>query len=224
MDFTYVLNTALSFLNTALSFLYAGPENVKMHMATALAEMELTDHHKASLLEGNVLGPLLHLVSHGDTQMKKAAAKALRNLSSVPKNGLQMIKEGAVGPLVDLLLHHSSSSSSLREETATAIMHLAVSTMYQESSQAPVTLLESDKDIIMLFSLINLTGPEVQQRILQTFNALCRSPSAGNIKTTLTQVYPHEEEVYVLSYMHVLSLFMFPHPERKLVPILWKYK
>ncbi|KAL9430372.1 hypothetical protein AB3S75_025710 [Citrus x aurantiifolia] len=170
-----------------LQRLSAGPENVKMRMATTLAEMELTDHHKASLLEGNLLGPLLHLVSRGDMQMKKVAVKALRNLSSVPKNGLQMIKEGAVGPLVDLLLHHSSSSSSLREETATAIMHLAVSTMYQESSQTPVTLLESDKEIFMLFSLINLTGPNVQQRILQTFNALCRSPSAGNIKTTLTQ-------------------------------------
>lgn len=162
-----------------------------MRMATTLAEMELTDHHKASLLEGNVLGPLLHLVSRGDIQMKKVAVKALRNLSSVPQNGLQMIKEGAVGPLVDLLLHHSSSSSSLREETATAIMHLAVSTTYQESSQTPVTLLESDKEIFMLFSLINLTGPNVQQRILQTFNALCRSPSAGNIKTTLTQVHPN---------------------------------
>ncbi|KAH9731364.1 RING-type E3 ubiquitin transferase [Citrus sinensis] len=170
-----------------LQRLSAGPESVKMRMATTLAEMELTDHHKASLLEGNVLGPLLHLVSRGDIQMKKVAVKALRNLSSVPQNGLQMIKEGAVGPLVDLLLHHSSSSSSLREETATAIMHLAVSTMYQESSQTPVTLLESDKEIFMLFSLINLTGPNVQQRILQTFNALCRSPSAGNIKTTLTQ-------------------------------------
>lgn len=160
-----------------------------MLMATTLAEIELTDHHKESLLEGDVLGPLLHLVSHGDIEMKKVAIKALRSLSSVPKNGLQMIKEGAVGPLLDLLLRHSSSSSSLREQTATTIMHLALSTMHQEPSKTPVSLLEADGDIFTLFSLINLTGPDVQQRILQTFNALCQSPSAGSMKTTLMQVY-----------------------------------
>ncbi|XP_031283456.1 U-box domain-containing protein 44-like [Pistacia vera] len=170
-----------------LQRLSTGPEDVKMLMATTLAEMELTDHHKTSLLEGEVLGPLLQLVSHGDIQMKKGAVRALRNLSSVPKNGLKMIKEGAVGPLLDLLLRHSSSSSSLREHAAATIMHLAVSTMSQESSQTPVSLLESNEDTFMLFSLINLTGPDVQQRILQTFNALCQSPSARNIKTMLIQ-------------------------------------
>lgn len=167
---------------------YAGPEDVKMLMATTIAEMELTDHHKASLLEGEVLGPLLQLVSHGDIQMKKGAVRALQNLSSVPKNGLKMIKEGAVGPLLDLLLRHSSSSSSLREQAATTVMHLAESTVSQESSQTPVSLLESNEDTIMLFSFINLTGPDVQQRILQTFNALCQSPSGRNIKTMLIQV------------------------------------
>lgn len=85
-----------------------------MRMATTLAEMELTDHHKASLLEGNVLGPLLHLVSRGDIQMKKVAVKALRNLSSVPQNGLQMIKEGAVGPLVDRSLSEGLRSIFVR--------------------------------------------------------------------------------------------------------------
>lgn len=166
----------------------AGPEDVKMLMSTTLAEMELTDHHKASLLEGEVLGPLLRLVSDGDIQMKKEAVRALRNLSSVPKNGLKMIKEGAVGPLLDLLFRHSSSSSSLREQAAATIMHLAESTMFQESSQTSVSLLESKEDTFMLFSLINLTGPDVKQMILRTFNALCQSPSARNIKTMLIQV------------------------------------
>ncbi|KAL5792189.1 hypothetical protein ACOSP7_000783 [Xanthoceras sorbifolium] len=170
-----------------LQRLSAGPEDVKMIMATTLAEMELTDHHKESLLEGGVLGPLLHLVSHGDIEMKNVAVKALRNLSSVPKNGLQMIKEGAARPLFDLLLHHSLSSSSLREQAAATIMHLALSTVSQEASETPVSLLESQDEILMLFSLINLTGPDVQQRILQTFNALCQSPSAKNIKSKLIQ-------------------------------------
>ncbi|XVF33118.1 hypothetical protein REPUB_Repub17cG0140900 [Reevesia pubescens] len=168
-----------------LQRLSTGPENVKLIMATTVAEMELTDHNKVVLLEGGALGPLLHWVSHGVIEMKTVAVKALRNLSSVPKNGLQMIKEGASRPLLNLL-RLSSSSPTLREQVAATIMHLAVSTMSQESNETPVSLLESD-DIFMLFSLINLTGPEFQQNILQIFQALCQSPSAANIKTKLTQ-------------------------------------
>lgn len=170
-----------------LQRLSTGPEDVKLTMATTLAEMELTDHNKESLFEGGVLGPLLHFVSHGDPHMKNVAAKALRNLSSLPKIGLQMIKEAAVRPLLDTLFSHSISSSSLREHAAGTIMHLAVSTMSQESSQIPISLLESDEDIQRLFSLINLTGPEIQQSIIQTFQALCQSPSAPIIKTKLSQ-------------------------------------
>ncbi|KAB1219692.1 U-box domain-containing protein 43 [Morella rubra] len=169
-----------------LQRLSTGPEDVKVIMAATLAEMELTDHNKESLFEAGALGPLLHFVSCGDTHMKEVALKALQNLTSSPKNGLQMIREGAVRPLLEVLYQHSSSSS-LREHAAGTIMHLALSTMSQESSQIPVALLESDEDVFMLFSLINLTGPDVQQSILQTFQALCQSPSAPNIKTKLTQ-------------------------------------
>ncbi|KAJ4839111.1 hypothetical protein Tsubulata_014921 [Turnera subulata] len=170
-----------------LQRLSTGPDNVKAVMASTLAEMELTDHNKASLFEGGVLGPLLHLISHNDVQIKMVAVTALRNLSSLPANGLQMIREGAMGQLLGLLFQPLSLSSSLREEVAATIMHLATSTMFQESDTSPVSLLESDDDVFKLFSLINLTGPEVQQNILRTFFALCHSPSAPTIKTKLTE-------------------------------------
>ncbi|KAK1561120.1 hypothetical protein Q3G72_034712 [Acer saccharum] len=170
-----------------LQRLSAGTEDIKIIMATTLAEMELTDHHKESLLVEGVLGPLLHMVSNGDIEMKNVAVKALRNLSSVPRNGLQMIKDGATHPLLDLLLHQSLSSSILREQAAATIMHLALSTVSQEASETPVSLLESEQEVLTLFSLVNLTGPDVQLRILQTFNALCQSPSAKNIKSKLIQ-------------------------------------
>lgn len=169
--------------------MFAGPEDVKMIMVSTLAEMELTDHNKASLFEGGVLSPLLHLVSDSDMEMRKLAIKALRNFSSLPANGLQMIREGAVRPLLDLLFRHISSSSGLREQLAATIMHLAESTVSQVSSPTPVSLLESDEDALMLFSLINLTGPDVKQNILRIFYALCQSPSAPKIKSKLTEVY-----------------------------------
>uniref|UniRef100_A0A5B6Z4L3 RING-type E3 ubiquitin transferase n=1 Tax=Davidia involucrata TaxID=16924 RepID=A0A5B6Z4L3_DAVIN len=169
-----------------LQRLSSGPDDVKMTMATTLAEMELTDHNKLSLLEDGVLGSLLHLVSYGDIEMKKVAVKALNNLSSLPRNGRQMIREGAVGLLLDLLYRHTSSPT-LREQVAATIVHLAISTASQDSSGTQVSLLESDEDICRLFSFINLTGPTVQQSILQAFHAMCQSPSASNIKTKLTQ-------------------------------------
>ncbi|XVF65780.1 hypothetical protein PTKIN_Ptkin09bG0277800 [Pterospermum kingtungense] len=175
-----------NYIKYLLQRLSTGPEDVKLIMATTVAEIELTDHNKVVLVEGGALGPLLDWVSHGGIQMKSVAVRAVRNLSSVPKNGLQMIKEGALRPLRDLLRLYSSSSS-IREQVAATIMHLAVSTMSHESNETAISLLESDDDIFMLFSLISLTGPEIQQNVLQIFHALCQSPSAANIKTKLTQ-------------------------------------
>ncbi|CAI0469963.1 unnamed protein product [Linum tenue] len=169
--------------------LSTGPDDAKFMMASTLAETELTDHNKASLYDGGVLSPLLHLVSSDDIHMKTVAVKAIRNLSSLPENGRKMIEQGIVRPLLDILFRHgSSSSSNLREQVAVTIMHLARSTVSQEeSSPVPVSLLETDEDTFMLFSLVNLTGPAVQQRILQTFQALCHSPSASYIKIKLIE-------------------------------------
>ncbi|GLT84823.1 hypothetical protein SLE2022_030350 [Rubroshorea leprosula] len=185
-DLNIIQMARANYFKHLLQRLFEGSEDIKMTMATTLSEMELTDHNKVVLLEGGVLAPLLHLVSHGDIEMKKVAVRALRNLSSVPRNGLQMIREGVVEPLLDLLLRHSSSSS-LRGQVAATIMHLALSTASQDCSETPITLLEPEEDIFRLFSLINLTGPEIQQSILQIFLALCQSPSAADIKTKLTQ-------------------------------------
>ncbi|XP_059651196.1 U-box domain-containing protein 44-like [Cornus florida] len=168
-----------------LQRLSSGQDDIKMIMASTLAEMELTDHNKSSLLEDGVLGSLLDLLSHDDIEMKKVVVKALQNLSSLPKNGRKMIRDGAAGPLLDLLYRHTSSP--LREQVAATIMHLAISTVTRDSNEPQVLLLESDDDIYRLFSLINLTGPTVQQSILRAFHAMCLSPSATIIKTKLAQ-------------------------------------
>ncbi|CAN1157098.1 U-box domain-containing protein 24 [Linum perenne] len=170
-----------------LQRLSTGPDEAKVMMASTLAETELTDHNKAILFNGDVLSPLLHLATSDDIQMKTVAVRALQNLSSLPGNALQMIKQGVVRPLLDILFRHSSPSSSLREQVAITIMHLARSTVSQEPSQAPVSMLETDEDTFMLFSLVNLTASGVQERILQTFQALCQSPSASFIKAKLIE-------------------------------------
>ncbi|XP_062091335.1 U-box domain-containing protein 24-like [Humulus lupulus] len=170
-----------------LARLSAGPEDVKKNMAMNLAEMELTEHNKESLFEGGVLHPLLGLVSHDDIDMKRVAIRALQNLSSLPKNGLQMIREGAERQLLDLLFVRSVSHSSLHEHIAAIIMNLATSTLSQDSDQTPVSFLESDEDISTLFSLVSFTGPNVQEDIIRTFHILCQSRSSTNIKAKLIE-------------------------------------
>jgi len=156
-------------------------------MATTLAEMELTDHNRESLLDGGVLIPLLNMFSHNDLLVKTVAIKALKNLSNSKKNGQEMIRQGAARPLLNLLFNQSIHTASLWEDLATTIMQLAASTISQDA-QTPVLLLDSDDDVFNLFSLVSVTKPVVQQNIIQTFYALCQTPSALCIRTKLKEV------------------------------------
>lgn len=159
-----------------------------MIMVKTLGEMELTDHNKETVFDSGILAPLLHLVSHNDVQMKMAALKAIRNLSSLDKNGLKMIQQGAARLLFDILFQHNLASSSLWEHVAPIVMQLAASTISQDA-QPPVLLIESDDDVFNLFSLISYPMPDVRQYIIQTFYALCQSPSASYIRTKLKEVF-----------------------------------
>ncbi|TKY64115.1 U-box domain-containing protein 43 [Spatholobus suberectus] len=171
-----------------LQRLSTGPDDVKMTMATNLAEMELTDHNRESLFDGGVLVPLLHMFSHNDLHVKTVAIKALRNLSSSKKNGQEMIRQGAAQPLLNLLFNQSIQTASLWEDVAAIIMQLAASAISQDA-QTPVLLLDSDDDVFHLFNLVSVsvTQPVVQQNIIQTFYALCQTPSASYIRTKLKE-------------------------------------
>ncbi|KAI3719564.1 hypothetical protein L6452_20466 [Arctium lappa] len=169
-----------------LQRLSSGSEDVKMSMVTTLAEMELTDHSKSSLFEGGALDSLLHVLSHGNPRMKETAAKALCNLSSLTKSSMQLIKQGSVRLLVNILYNHTSSHC-LQDEVAAIIMHLAISTMSQNSNETPISLFESDGDIDSLFSFIVCTRPSVQESLLHAFYAMCHSPLAATVKAKLRQ-------------------------------------
>ncbi|KHN06334.1 U-box domain-containing protein 43 [Glycine soja] len=171
-----------------LQRLSTGPDNVKMTMATNLAEMELTDHNRESLFDGGVLVPLLHMFSHNDLQVKTVAIKALRNLSSSKKNGQEMIRQGAARPLLNLLFNQSIHTASLWEDVAAIIMQLAASTISRDA-QTPVLLLDSDDDVFDLFNLVSVTHlvVQVQQNIIQTFYSLCQTPSSSLIRSKLIE-------------------------------------
>ncbi|KAL5738679.1 hypothetical protein ACOSP7_031440 [Xanthoceras sorbifolium] len=177
-----------NYFKPLLQLLSSGQEHVRLIMAETLSEVDLTDHNKMSLFREGALGSLLQMLSHGDLEMKTVAVKALQNLSSIPQNGLQMIRDRALGPLFELLYRHGLSSPSLRELVATIIMHLAVATCAQEAEHLHISIVESEEEIFKLFSLISLTGPDIQTSILRTFQAICQSPLGPDVRKKLRQL------------------------------------
>uniref|UniRef100_A0A1D1YRL2 RING-type E3 ubiquitin transferase n=1 Tax=Anthurium amnicola TaxID=1678845 RepID=A0A1D1YRL2_9ARAE len=175
-----------NYFKPLLCCLASEQDSTKMTMVSTLAEMELTDNIKAILFKDGALAPLLHLVSHGNEKMKMTAVMALQKLSSLPQNGVQMIRGGAVRLLLDLLPLHIPSSPRLQETVAATIMNLAISAAQIQSYDA-VVFLESDDDIFQLFSLITLTQPNIQKCILCTFYVICQPSSAMIMRCKLRQ-------------------------------------
>ncbi|KAG6430273.1 hypothetical protein SASPL_108337 [Salvia splendens] len=186
-DDNVILMAKNNYFTYLLERLSSGSDLVKMRMAKTLGEMELTDHKKASLVECGVLDLLLDLVPHDDVEMKIVAVQALLNISSLQKNGQEIIKKGAVRPFLDIL-YRQTSLQRLRELVAATIVNLAQSTITKEDSDSePVLMLETGDDISELFSFSTMTVPVLQQEIFRAFHAMCRSPSADTVKLKLRE-------------------------------------
>ncbi|CAJ1974430.1 unnamed protein product [Sphenostylis stenocarpa] len=188
LDQNVVEMAKTNYLKPLLQKLCTGPENMKRVMTETLSEISLTDQNKLSLVKDGALQPLLQLLLNDDVEIKKVSAKALLQLSNLPENGLQMIKEGVAQPLLELLYCHCLQSPTLLEQVVTTIMHLAKSTTHQQAEADQISFLDSEEDIYKFFSLISLTAPEIQNRILQAFQALCQSFYGFRIRKRLRQI------------------------------------
>lgn len=177
------------FISTKESLLtLSGSEDVKMLMMRTLGEMELSAHSKSELVENGVLSLLLPLLSDENVGVKKEVINALQNLSTVPQNGLRMIREGVARRLLHLLKHISFASQSCCEAVVTTVMNLSIATKFQETDQVQVTLFETDDDVFRLISLIGVTTSGIQHKVLRAFQALCHSPEAAMVKRVLMEV------------------------------------
>ncbi|KAG9452644.1 hypothetical protein H6P81_005548 [Aristolochia fimbriata] len=190
LDENVVHMAKANYFKPLLERLSSGSDNMKKMMAAALAEIELTDIGKSSLVDEGVLGSLLSLISNGDAEVKLSTVKVLHNLSTLHRNGLRMIGEGVVGSLLRLLYFRDASSSpNLRELAAATIMNISMSATTLESGHVFGEVLESE-DIMKLLALVNMTEPAVQRSILRTFHSLCKHPSAIEMRTKLRQYSP----------------------------------
>ncbi|XP_068649959.1 U-box domain-containing protein 44-like isoform X2 [Aristolochia californica] len=141
-----------NYFKPLLERLSSESDNMKKIMAAALADIELTDIGKSTLVDEGILGSLLSLISDGDAEVRRSA----------------------------------SSSQTERELVAATIMHISMSAQMLESDDVFGQVLDSE-DIMKLLSLVNMTGPGVQRSILRTFHALCKHPSAIEMRIKLRQ-------------------------------------
>ncbi|RWV84877.1 hypothetical protein BHE74_00026021 [Ensete ventricosum] len=152
-----------------------------------------TDERKAAvallleLSKNNAFcGHIGKMLSLSDADGKRMAIKAIQKLSSFGPNGLQIIRDGAISPLLDLLFQAIPASPNLRDQVAATILNITVSATALQTNEA-LSILKSDAEISRLFSLVMLTGPTIQHSILGTFYALCQLPSAKDMRTKLRQ-------------------------------------
>lgn len=196
LDQNVIEMARLNYCAPLLQHLHSGTESKRMVMAKTLSDIQLSDQIKLCLAEEGALKPLLELLSQSNIEMKSIAIKALQNLATVPENGQLMIKEGVSDLLFELLFCHTLSTE-IRENVAATIMLLAISKSSQGSEDEQVTLLESHDDIFKLFSLVSLTGSNVQKSILRIFQAMCQSPAGSDIRTKLRQISAIKVLVYL---------------------------
>lgn len=167
--------------------LSAGSNISKKTMAETLAEVDLMDHMKSTLFDDGVDRPLFSLITEGDYECKQKAVKALSNLSTVPHNGLKLIKDGAMTMFLPLL--YDPSAVNIRDHVANIIMNLAFAASSAEAGDVLFPLLDSDDELLKLVTFVPVNTPKVQRSILQTVCALCRHPSATDMRTKLRQVF-----------------------------------
>ncbi|KAK7308799.1 hypothetical protein RJT34_05046 [Clitoria ternatea] len=88
-------------------------ELAKIVMTETLSEITLTDQNKFSFIKDGTPQPLLQLLLNDNVEIKKVVIKALQKPSSLPGNGLRIIKEGVIATIMHLAIsttHHQAKA------------------------------------------------------------------------------------------------------------------
>nr|XP_024393019.1 U-box domain-containing protein 43-like isoform X2 [Physcomitrium patens] len=166
-----------------------GPDMAKILMANALSRMGLTDQSKAALAAQGAIPPLVSMISIGKLEAKTAALGALKNLSTLPDNRDTMIEAGVIPPLLQLLFSVTSGMTSLKENAAATLANLAMaSTTAEDKIDHHYNILESDKTMVHLLSLLNIEGAVIRGHLLRALLGMSSIPNAREVRTKMRKV------------------------------------
>eukprot|EP00249_Psilotum_nudum_P023628 c28940_g1_i1 orf=656-3178(+) len=86
-----------------------GPEESKLALVIALAEMQLTDRQREAFVTDDVISPLFRLMQSGKVQIEDATVKALQNLSSSEAAKSKIVELGIFPILLEKMFSEKSS-------------------------------------------------------------------------------------------------------------------
>lgn len=158
-------------------YLKEGSDMSKILMATALSRMELTDQSKSSLGSDGAIEPLVKMFQGGKLEAKLSALNALQNLSTLKENIQRLVSTGIISSLLQLLFSVTSVLMTLREPASAILAKIA------ESESILV-----NQDIVhQMLSLLNLSGPVVQNHLLQALNSIASHKSSSRIRRKMVE-------------------------------------
>lgn len=168
-------------LHPLLQRLVEGAEDVRIEMATILADLVLGTEGqvKAAEMGGKTL---VSMLQSGHLAGREAALKSLCNLSNLESNGKILAEAGILGPLIQALFAVGINQLpvKLKEVSATTLANVVSSGVDLEMIpiDADDNTLVSETTIHNLLHLVSNTGPAIEAKLLQVLVGLASSPGA----------------------------------------------
>ncbi|KAI5082188.1 hypothetical protein GOP47_0001931 [Adiantum capillus-veneris] len=162
-----------------------GSEESILHMANALADMELTELNKQNLGEGGAVGLLVRFIP-GKLEIKAAVLKVLESLSSIENNKRYVAEAGAV-PLFFQVLFSANNPQTVRESAAAILDNLVMSDGRKFLMDANKIAIDLRKTIPRLIALqVELSNAlSIRKHVFSLLRALVAAPDAVELRTIL---------------------------------------
>ncbi|KAH7298640.1 hypothetical protein KP509_25G052400 [Ceratopteris richardii] len=177
----------VNYFGPLVECLHKGSLSTKIFMANTLADLLLPDQSKALLVQEGVVSFLVRLASENNLEAKAASLGAFRNLSSSCENGVAMIKDGVMNPVLEVLLTVKSVAVPIRENAAATFANLAMCCESNVINRLWGTQRDVGEVLLQLMSLLNLTGPNIQSHILKALECICKSSTSLGLRERLRE-------------------------------------
>ncbi|XP_002964462.2 U-box domain-containing protein 43 [Selaginella moellendorffii] len=199
-------------LKPLITRLLEGPDELRIQMASYIADIALNSEGKERLAESGS-NVLIEMLESNKAGYREVSLKALRALSTLDSNGCLLIKAGILPPLLrDLFMSGISQVPKLKEVAATVLANVVNSCTDWEDVAVDNegNTLTSEQYVHNLLLLISNTGPAIGAKLLQVLLGLASSPrgvsdvvshikSAGALVTLIQFLEAQQKELLVTS-------------------------
>lgn len=171
----------LNILNLNLGKFGAGPDGLKIEMASLIGRMALTNSNK-ELLARQSAGVLVKLLSN--IEGRGPSLEALYNLSGLDDNATILAESPVFPSLIDVLFDDQDPSDEFKTVAASTIANIVSKPGRWELASADKkgTSMQSEYIVFKLLQLLNSVSSQCQVSVLRILFGITSSPQAsGNV-------------------------------------------